>query len=130
FDFATVITKERHRQQLALAGLFHRHDDVARAAAGRNSDSDVFRASLCDELAQKNDFHTYVIRDGADICRLKRKRHSGNWSKAFWGHDAIEHPVIGMGGGTAVAKDNHLAAALQLPMNCCDSLANLLCLLV
>src|SRR5579863_9158988 len=47
-DLAAVVAQQRHGQQIAVAGFFEGHDDVARSAAGGNAERNVFGTSLCD----------------------------------------------------------------------------------
>ena len=62
-DFAAVVAEQRDGEQVALARFFKRHDDVARAAAGGDSDGDVFGPRLRDELAQKDELGADVVGD-------------------------------------------------------------------
>src|SRR6185369_6150682 len=60
-DLAAVVAKQGNGQQLAFASLFERSDNVARSAAGRNSDGNVLGAGLRDELAEKYQIGSDIV---------------------------------------------------------------------
>src|ERR1700746_1298438 len=60
-DFAAVVSEQRDSEQATLAGLFERHDDIPRAAAGGDADGDVLGPRLRDELTEKDHLSTDVI---------------------------------------------------------------------
>ena len=72
-DFAAVIAEQRNGEQPTFARLFERHHDVARSAAGGNSNSHILGPRVCNQLAQEYHFGADIVGDGADIGRFHRE---------------------------------------------------------
>ena len=110
-NFAAIVAKQSHGQQFAFSGFFERHDEVPRSAAGGNCDRDIVRLSLRNHLPQKNHFRADVIGDRRDIRGLERERNGRNGLPSCGRRDAVDRPIVGVGGRSTISKDNQLAAA-------------------
>src|SRR5215469_1471685 len=59
-DFSTVVTKKGDRKHISFACLFQSHNDVARTATRRDSNRNIFRSGLGNQLTQEDDLSTNV----------------------------------------------------------------------
>ncbi len=84
-------------------------------------DGDVVRARVRDQLAQEDDFGADVVREGGDVGGLERERDGGNRAVAGRRKDAIERPIVGVGGRAAVAKQDQFAAERERAAHGVDS---------
>ena len=116
FDFAAIVTEQRHREHAAFARLFQRHDDVAepplvdmpiaspRAELGRS-------AGAGRSLPVPISFATAVMLAGSiDNDTAGTGRYPGR-------QNAIDGPVIRVGRRSPIAKENQLSAAVHALMD-------------
>src|SRR6202451_2239823 len=109
-DLAAVVAQQSDRQHLPLASLFQRHDDVARSATGGNSDGNVLRATVGNELAKENDFGANIIGNRADIRRFQCARDCWKGTMAQARKHAVDGQTIRVRRSPAISKENELAA--------------------
>src|ERR1700688_131065 len=112
-NFSAVIAQQRNSEHSALAGLLQRHNNISGTAARGNRHCDVIHLSVSDELSQKNQFGSHIVGDGGDICWLHRERNRGYRPVPCRWHYTIERPIVGVRCGTAVAKNDQFAPALD-----------------
>ena len=82
-------------------------------AARRKRHRHVVRPRVRDELSEKCHLDAYVVGDGGDRGGLERERDGRHRSIALRRADAIDRPVIRVGGRAAVAEHDQLAAARE-----------------
>ena len=71
------------------------------------------RTRLRDQLPQKDHFDADVVGHGGDVGRFERQRHRRNGPVTLRRIDAVERPIVGIGGRSAVAEQDQLAALLD-----------------
>src|SRR6185437_11089479 len=110
-NLTTIVAKQRNREQIVFARFFKGHNDIARAAAGGDANSHVFRAQLCDQLTKKNHLCADIVGNGCDVGGLHRQRNRRDSLVVFRRHHAINRPVVRVGGRTSIAEDDEFASA-------------------
>src|SRR4051812_43762760 len=69
-DLATVVAEHPYRKKSALACLSQCSDNVPRTAAGGDSDGNVGRACMCDQLPQEDNIGADIVGQRRDVRRF------------------------------------------------------------
>ena len=125
-DFAAVVPEQGDGQHASLACLLQRGDDVGGAAARRDRDGHVTGTPVGDHLAQKYRVAADVVRNGGDVRGLVRQRQRPNGRRAGWRTDAVDGPVVGVGGRAAVAEHQERRPVIEPPEHNVDCRCDLL----
>src|ERR1700687_2551963 len=97
-NVAAVVTEQCNCKQAALASFFERHHHVLGSTAGRDRHRHILSPGVSNELPKKNHFNAYVVGNRRDIGRLKGKRNSRHWTVARRRQNAVERPIVRVGG--------------------------------
>src|SRR5271165_5615017 len=97
-NLSTVIAEKGDCQHAALACFLQSHHYVARSSTGGDSDCDIVRLRLSNQLSQKDDLSADIVCERCDVGRLHGKRDRGNWMIAGGRQYTVQRPVVGVGG--------------------------------